>query len=129
MPSLAGLTHYFFIFFWQKLERQIRIEGNVVKIPPEDSDRYFSLRPRASQISAWASSQGEVIESRAILEEKFQEIAIKYEGKPIPRPPYWEGYCLIPSRIEFWQGRENRLHDRFEYRKVDGSWDIVRLSP
>lgn len=116
-------------FFWQKLERQIRIEGNVIKIPPEDSDRYFSLRPRASQISSWASSQGEIIESRSILEEKFQDIAAKYEGKEIPRPSYWEGYCLVPSRIEFWQGRENRLHDRFLYTRNEGSWEIVRLSP
>jgi pyridoxamine 5'-phosphate oxidase len=117
-------------FFWQKLERQIRIEGNALKISPEDSDRYFSFRPRASQISAWASSQDQPVESRSVLEDKFQQIDELYKGKDVPRPSYWEGYCLVPTKIEFWQGRENRLHDRFEYRKKDdGTWEIMRLCP
>lgn len=117
-------------FYWSFPERQVNVRGRVLKLSDNISDEYFSSRPRASQLGAWASDQSRVIESRELLEKKFEEYKIKFEGINVPRPPYWGGFTLKPAFIEFWQGRVGRLHDRFLYSgKEDGSWKIERLSP
>ena len=117
-------------FFWPQMERQIRIQGTAKKQNTEDSDLYFNSRPRESQIGAWASSQSSVIKSREELEKKVVQLGKKYKGKDIPRPPHWGGYIIHPSKIEFWQGRPSRLHDRILYSH-DGNkqWKIQRLAP
>lgn len=118
------------LFYWIELERQVRIEGTVVKTSEAESDQYFHSRPLGSRIGAWASEQSQVIESRAILEAREKEISAQYGDHP-PRPPHWGGYRLVPDAIEFWQGRPSRLHDRLLYtRSADSSdWQIARLSP
>ncbi len=115
-------------FYWADLMRQIHIEGKVEKVSDEQSAAYFKTRPVASQLGAWASSQSEEVESRAVLKEKMKEFEEKF-GDNIPRPPHWGGFRIIPDRIEFWQGRLNRLHDRICYSLEDGEWTIKRLSP
>ena len=121
----AALTLY-----WQEVARQVRIEGTVEKISAEESDRYFATRPRDSQIGAWASNQSDVIENRGELDRKFEEFQERFSGKPIPRPPHWGGFRLKPVRIEFWQGRIARLHDRVVYeRDPAGTWHAKRLAP
>jgi pyridoxamine 5'-phosphate oxidase len=116
-------------FFWQELERQVCVAGTVIKLPVAESEKYFKSRPRGSQIGAWASSQSDTIPDRAFLEAKWREIEKRFPVD-IPLPPNWGGYILQPERIEFWQGRPSRLHDRFHYaRQVDGSWKIERLAP
>jgi pyridoxamine 5'-phosphate oxidase len=119
------------VFFWPRLDRQVRIEGVVSKVSMAQSETYFHSRPRESQIGAWASDQSSVLSNRASLEEKVEAIRREYEGKEIPLPPHWGGFCLKPEQFEFWhQGHEGRLHDRLCYRKDDaGAWSIVRLSP
>jgi pyridoxamine 5'-phosphate oxidase len=118
------------LFFWKELERQVCINGVTRKIPAEESDAYFEARPRGSQLGAWASQQSSVIDSREALEKRFQEVEEKYSGQQVPLPPHWGGYVVVPETIEFWQGRVNRLHDRFRYTKqADGLWLIERLSP
>lgn len=117
------------VFLWKELERQLIIEGSCAKIDPSLSDRYFSERSRPSQVSAWASRQDDPIPSRDALEERYQICELDYRNKPIPRPPSWGGYKLVPSRFEFWQGREMRLHDRFQYTFDHGSWKVSRLCP
>ncbi len=122
---MASLT-----FFWPDLERQIRIEGRVEMVSAEESDLYFNSRPRSSQIGAWVSHQSTVIANRAVLEDRQQELEAQFAGKAVPRPPHWGGYRVIPDRLEFWQGRPSRLHDRIQYRLDDtGAWLIERLSP
>ncbi len=121
---LASMT-----FLWKELERQVTIEGTVIKVSKEESQTYFHSRPRFSQLAAYASHQGHIISSRQILEEEFNRWEREYAGKEIPLPPYWGGYRLIPDRFEFWQGRLNRLHDRFQYLRKDHQWQIDRLSP
>jgi len=117
-------------FFWDKLERQVRIEGLMEKVSPEDSDAYFWSRPKESQIGAWVSEQSTVIEGREILDEKLAFYQEKYDNEEIiPRPQHWGGYVLKPQSIEFWQGRPNRLHDRLLYTFENDSWKIERLSP
>lgn len=118
------------VFWWAELERQIRIEGTVEKVSPAESEEYFASRPFGSQLGAWASPQSRVIESRRVLEEKSWELEQKYANQEIPKPPHWGGYRLLPTEIEFWQGRPNRLHDRLRYRQQeDGSWLRERLAP
>jgi pyridoxamine 5'-phosphate oxidase len=117
------------LFFWPELERQIRLEGTVNKIPDEESKKYFDTRPYKSRIGAWASNQSNVIENRFFIIKKFLKYFIKFHSKDIPLPPYWGGYILKPDVFEFWQGRTSRLHDRVRYLKVDGRWQIERLSP
>ncbi|QHV95090.1 pyridoxamine 5'-phosphate oxidase [Spirosoma endbachense] len=116
-------------FFYQELERQIRIEGQVVKVSSDESDAYFSSRPRGSQIGAWVSHQSLVIESREVLENRQHELETQFADGPVPRPSYWGGYRVIPDAIEFWQGRPSRLHDRIRYRKEAENWLIERLAP
>ncbi len=122
--SSASLT-----FFWVDLERQVRIEGKVTKVSAQESDDYFAVRPRGSQIGAWVSHQSEIIPSREILEENQKEYEQKFADKEVPRPPHWGGYRLTPDRVEFWQGRPSRLHDRLVYNLRDEKWTINRLAP
>ncbi len=117
------------VFFWKELERQVRIQGVVEKISEEDSTAYFTSRPVESKIGAWASPQSEVIESRIFLEERFKSFELQFSDQEIPKPPHWGGYIIKPSRIEFWQGRPGRLHDRIEYNKNNEDWTIERLAP
>ena len=117
------------LFFWAELERQVRVEGKVKKISRSESQRYFDSRPLESRIAAWASSQSEVISNREHIERQFSEFKKKFKGKKIPVPPYWGGFVLVPDYFEFWQGRENRLHDRICYKKVNGRWKVFRISP
>ena len=118
-------------FYWAELERQVRVEGKVARVDPGKSVAYFRSRPRGSRIGAWVSNQSESIENRAILEKRLAELERRFEGSDdIPPPDYWGGYCVRPERIEFWQGRSNRLHDRVVYIKGSGGdWKIGRLSP
>ena len=117
-------------FYWIELDRQIRISGNAEKTSREESQTYFHSRPLGSQLSAWASRQSEVLDGRRVLDARMAEMTERFGGKPIPLPPHWGGYCVKPEVIEFWQGRPNRLHDRFRYRlQADGAWLIERLEP
>lgn len=118
------------VFWWVELERQVRIAGRVEKISENESDQYFYSRPENSRLGAWASNQSEVIESREVLEQRLQEFQSQYANQEIPRPKHWGGLRIIPTEIEFWQGRPSRLHDRLLYSYLDnGSWKIERLSP
>lgn len=117
-------------FFWPEVERQVRVLGETIKLSAAESDAYFASRPRGSQIGAWVSQQSEVLADRAQLERQLAETEANFEGKEIMRPPHWGGYRIMPSKIEFWQGRPNRLHDRLQYELVEGkAWNLVRLSP
>jgi pyridoxamine 5'-phosphate oxidase len=118
------------LFYWVQLERQIRISGTVEKTSREDSAAYFHSRPIGSRLGAWASKQSEVIDARQILDTRLTEMTERFEEGDIPLPPHWGGYRVKPDKIEFWQGRPNRLHDRFRYsRRPDGTWLIDRLAP
>lgn len=117
------------LFPWLALERQVKIIGKVEKISKLESLKYFSSRPKGSQIGAWASEQSSRISSRSILIEQFESMKKKFSNGEIPLPEFWGGYRVIPQSIEFWQGRANRLHDRFIYEREEGEWTISRLSP
>lgn len=118
------------VFWWAELERQVRISGRVEKVSENESDEYFDSRPFNSRLGAWVSHQSEVIESREILEERMEKLQTQYQNQDIKRPRHWGGLRVIPTEIEFWQGRSNRLHDRLLYSRTDGgSWKIARLSP
>ena len=117
-------------FWWGNLQRQVRIEGRVERVSAEESDVYYNSRPLGSQIGAWASQQSRMIEDRAELEERLAALEARFAVEEIVRPPFWGGYRVVPTAVEFWQGGVNRLHDRFLYcRQADGSWLIERLSP
>lgn len=126
--ELAGNRQACLLFYWPQLWRQVRIEGTAEKVSDSESDLYFQSRPLGSRIGAWASEQSAAIENRAALEKRFAEFAAKF-GDIVPRPPHWGGYRVKPAVIEFWQGQENRLHDRLRYSLRDGTWLIERLAP
>jgi len=127
--ELADNTQASLLFYWSEFGRQIRITGRPTRVSREESEAYFSTRPLDSQLGAWASKQSEVISGREVLEERVRELACKYEGRPVPTPPFWGGYRLVPDSIEFWQERAGRLHDRLRYRKEGAAWVLERLSP
>ena len=117
-------------FFWPVLDRQVRVEGVAIKTTEEESEAYFATRPRGSQLGAWASNQSQVIMGRGDIEGKVADMDNTYRDRPVPRPPHWGGYRVIPTFVEFWQGREDRLHDRFVYRLRDAKdWVIERQAP
>jgi pyridoxamine-phosphate oxidase len=116
-------------FPWIGLNRQVRIQGHVEKVSKSESLRYFTSRPRGSQIGAWVSEQSRAINSRGLLEQKVAEMKRRFKDGAIPLPDFWGGYRVVPERIEFWQGRPSRLHDRFEYVRQDDGWHIDRLQP
>ena len=118
------------VLYWRELDRQVRVRGEVSRLDAADSDAYFATRPRGSQLGAWASNQSAVIPGRGDLDQRFRELEANYRDRPVPRPPHWGGYRVIPVEIEFWQGRPDRLHDRFVYRlREPKDWVIERLSP
>ncbi len=116
-------------FFWPWLERQVRVEGTVVRLPEAESDAYFKSRPRESQIGAWASTQSEEMTSRDQLEKRAEEFALRFEGQEVPRPEFWGGFIIQPNMFEFWQGRASRLHDRIKYEPFENRWKFKRLFP
>ena len=121
---LAALT-----FLWKELDRQVRITGQVEKVTPEESAEYFRTRPRGSQLGAWASTQSSILTDRAALEREVARVTAEFSDGVVPLPPHWGGYRVVPDEFEFWQGRENRLHDRFRYKRESAAWRIERLSP
>ena len=128
--ELAENPNAALVFYWRQLERQICITGTVSKVSREESEAYFRTRPRGSQIGTLTSRQSQVIANREVLESRFQQLMSEYEGREIPLPSYWGGCRLSPATIEFWQGRPDRLHDRFLYkRQPGGPWQLERLSP
>ena len=128
--ELHGNSNACLVFWWDILARQVRIEGFVEKVSTQESDEYFQSREVGSKLGAWASKQSETLTSRAELDQHYDEVNRRYQGREIPRPTHWGGYLLIPHNIEFWQGRKNRLHDRIRYHHShDDQWLIERLAP
>jgi pyridoxamine 5'-phosphate oxidase len=127
--ELAENPHGALCFYWAALERQVRIEGKVQKLNRDQSELYFHKRPRLSQLGAWASQQSSKVASREELESQFEKVKERFEGEEVPLPDFWGGYRLIPDRIEFWQGRRGRLHDRICYERKNDGWEVFRLSP
>ncbi len=126
--ELAAKDRAALLFFWAPLERQVRVEGRVVRVSDAESDDYFARRPRGSCIGAWASPQSAVIPDRQWLEQRVERYNREH-GENVPRPPNWGGYRLVPERFEFWQGRESRLHDRLVYNRSADGWTVERLAP
>jgi len=126
--ELSANAHACLLFCWKELERQVRIEGAIEKVSAAESDEYFVTRPLGSRLGAWASPQSEVLPDRKTLEAKLAEVTRRYGEQP-PRPPDWGGYRVLPEAIEFWQGRQDRLHDRLLYTRQGGGWKIERLAP
>lgn len=127
--ELASNPRAALVFYWGALERQARVEGSVSQVSEDESDSYFASRPRGSRIGAWASRQSEILDRREDLEERVEELEREYPGEVIPRPPFWGGFRVHHERVEFWQGRESRLHDRLLYVRDGDGWEIVRLQP
>ncbi len=116
-------------FFWSSLEKQVRVEGKVQKVSAEESDEYFKIRPIGSKAGAWVSPQSTVISGREELAKRHSDFIKENENKEITRPPFWGGFCIVPNKIEFWQGRSSRLHDRILYTFENNNWKIERLAP
>ncbi len=128
--ELERNPHATLVLWWDALDRQVRIEGRVEKTSAAESDEYFRTRPRGRQLAAWASDQSRSIESCAVLDDRMQTLTAEHEDQPVPRPPHWGGYRLIPESIEFWEHRRNRLHDRICYRREStGAWSAEHLAP
>jgi pyridoxamine 5'-phosphate oxidase len=128
--ALAAHPRAELLFFWDHLDRQVRMSGPVMKVSPAESDAYFATRPRGSQIGAWASAQSQPVDSRAALEQQFNQTQERFGDGPVPRPAHWGGYRVAVQQVEFWQGQVNRLHDRVVYiKQTDGSWTAQRLQP
>lgn len=126
---IKGNAHVSLLFFWPELGRQVGIRGTATRVPRKETLRYFITRPRGSQIGAWVSAQSSIISSRSLLEMKFEEMKHKFADRQIPLPSFWGGFRVMPREFEFWQGRSNRLHDRFLYSKTRRGWTIERLAP
>lgn len=127
--AIDANPHVCLSFFWPSTERQVIIKGLVQKVDTETATEYYHSRPRGSQLGAWASPQSDEISSREVLENNLAEVEQKYEGQEVPKPEHWGGYIVQPVSMEFWQGRENRLHDRIAYEKEDAKWTSKRLAP
>jgi pyridoxamine 5'-phosphate oxidase len=128
--AIAGNNAVSLLFPWNAIDRQVIVAGRVRKLEADEAGAYFATRPRDSQVAAWASEQSHPVSDRAALEARFAQLAEQFDGAQVPLPPFWGGFCVEPHRIEFWQGRESRLHDRFRYtRQAGGDWTVVRLQP
>ena len=127
--ELAAHPRAGLLFYWGPLERQIRIDGTVARLSPDESDAYFNKRPRGHRLSAWASKQSAIVPDRAFLEKQMAQEDERFRDVEVPRPPYWGGYRVMPEAYEFWQGRRNRVHDRIAYVRDGNAWRIERLSP
>ena len=129
--ELAENPHAALVFYWHELERQVRIVGTAARIPESESDGYYRTRPLGSRLGAWASEQSAVLPSRGELESRLAGVEARYSDAEVPRPPHWGGFRVTPAEVEFWQGRESRLHDRLRYRRAEagGPWIVERLSP
>jgi pyridoxamine 5'-phosphate oxidase len=122
-------AHVALLFFWRELGRQVIIRGSAEKVSTAESLKYFTTRPRGSQLGAWVSQQSSIISSRSLMDAKFEEIKNKFKNKEIPLPSFWGGYRVVPQEFEFWQGKSQRLHDRFQYTRDGDDWIIERLQP
>jgi pyridoxamine 5'-phosphate oxidase len=128
--ALDSYDHVTAVFGWYAMHRQVMIEGTASKVSPDESSEYFASRPRGSQVAAWASEQSQPIESRDALEQQFADADDRFAGDgDVPRPPHWGGYRIVPTRIEFWKGRSNRMHDRIVYLRTPDGWTVERLQP
>ena len=128
--ALQSLPRAALCFYWDLPGRQVRIQGATQRVGEDEADAYWQTRPRDSQIGAWASDQSAVMADRAFFEQRLAELSKAFEGRAVPRPPYWSGFRVVPHRIEFWQERSGRLHDRFAYTRLDADrWDIQQLYP
>jgi pyridoxamine 5'-phosphate oxidase len=127
--EIQAVPYVALTFYWSKMARQVRIRGSVQRVSEAQSDAYFATRPVLSQLSALASSQSQALESREILEQRLEDLKLEYQHQPVPRPAHWGGFAVTPSEMEFWQGRDNRLHDRIHYTRQADQWLKRRLAP